>query len=144
MHLAPGNGALALDPVEDRRAGSGARVDDGAGGGRQHPREVFVEPAVGDMRERSDRYLADEVEDRPYIDAGRHEEGFGQRPPVERLGKVGFPVLDEPPDQGITVRCGPLAAIPMSASPARTARVDDRAGLHHPDAEAGEVVVPAA
>ncbi len=49
--------AMASWPwVQSKTGGRGqARVDDGADVGRHDPRQVLVEPAAGDVRERSDR-----------------------------------------------------------------------------------------
>src|SRR5436190_1877219 len=141
-HLVPGHVAGALEPIEHRRHGPGARVDGQAQAFGHDADDVLGEPAAGDVRHAVHRDLAHQLQHRLHVDArGRHER-VRQRAIADTLAEVGVRDGQDLPDQRVAVR---VRAARLDADD-RVARldarpVDQRGFLHRADAEPREVVL---
>src|SRR5690606_22005128 len=146
VHLGFVNVALFLQPVEYSRTLPAGQVDAGAGAFGQHARNVFQQATADDVGHGLDGTgLADQLQQRLDVDAGRCHQQVGQRLAVELdVLDVGPGHLDDLADQRITVGVGAgggqgqqhVAGLYLAA-------IDDLGFLHYADAEAGQVIVVA-
>ena len=137
--------AAGLEVGEQAREGPGVGVDDGVAALGQDARDIFEQPAAGDVGERADAALADDGEQALHVDArGGEEEVAEQMVLVEDGGAVELPAvgLDQLADEAEAVRMDPRAGESEDDVAGGDARAGEDAGaLDRADAEAREVII---
>jgi len=145
VHLAIGDLAFALQPLEERRHRPRRARDRRFHGLGQDARQVFHQAAPRDMRHALQRHLPHQREQRLHVDARGLEHHSPKRPAVKIRTEIGLRPLEDLADERVAVGMRAARGEPEHrvAGP-DAAAVHDRAFLHHPDRESGEVVSPSA